>query len=267
MGLTTIRDYDEYTFTHSVNVCIFSVALGRKLGLLPAAAVRPRAGGAAPRHRQGAGAGRDPQQDRAAWTSRSGAIMQAHPWLGALTLFQLRGYDEMPVPRDRRGARAPHEDRPHRLPADGAPARAGHLLPDRRGGGRLRRRDDPAELSDGADRARSGAAGDVGESAARLRHGPRQGADQPDRHLPGRDLRHSRHLRGRASCRRRSRRPVSQPAAGARSRSSPTAARCPPPGELVEPDRARRRRQPSAARSSRSPIPYRYGLTVGDYFV
>ena len=32
MGLTTIRDYDEYTFTHSVNVCIFSVALGKKLG-------------------------------------------------------------------------------------------------------------------------------------------------------------------------------------------------------------------------------------------
>src|SRR5947208_2208185 len=33
IGLTTLRDYDEYTFTHSVNVCIFSVALGRKLGL------------------------------------------------------------------------------------------------------------------------------------------------------------------------------------------------------------------------------------------
>src|SRR2546426_9212226 len=33
MGLTKLRDYDEYTFTHSVNVCIFSVALGRKLGL------------------------------------------------------------------------------------------------------------------------------------------------------------------------------------------------------------------------------------------
>ena len=33
LGLTTIRDYDEYTFTHSVNVCIFSVALGRRLGL------------------------------------------------------------------------------------------------------------------------------------------------------------------------------------------------------------------------------------------
>ena len=33
IGLTTLRDYDEYTFTHSVNVCIFSVALGRRLGL------------------------------------------------------------------------------------------------------------------------------------------------------------------------------------------------------------------------------------------
>ena len=32
IGLTTIRDYDEYTFTHSVNVCIFSVALGKRLG-------------------------------------------------------------------------------------------------------------------------------------------------------------------------------------------------------------------------------------------
>lgn len=33
VGMTTLRDYDEYTFTHSVNVCIFSVVLGQKLGL------------------------------------------------------------------------------------------------------------------------------------------------------------------------------------------------------------------------------------------
>ncbi|MCU0635891.1 MAG: HD-GYP domain-containing protein [Gemmatimonadaceae bacterium] len=32
IGLTTLRDFDEYTFVHSVNVCIFSVALGRRLG-------------------------------------------------------------------------------------------------------------------------------------------------------------------------------------------------------------------------------------------
>lgn len=33
LGMTALRDYDEYTFTHSVNVCIFSVALGKKIGL------------------------------------------------------------------------------------------------------------------------------------------------------------------------------------------------------------------------------------------
>jgi len=32
-GLTNIKNYDEYTLNHSVNVCILSVALGRRLGL------------------------------------------------------------------------------------------------------------------------------------------------------------------------------------------------------------------------------------------
>ena len=33
LAMAVLRDYDDYTFAHSVNVCIFSVALGRKLGL------------------------------------------------------------------------------------------------------------------------------------------------------------------------------------------------------------------------------------------
>ncbi|CAN5673697.1 hypothetical protein BH23GEM6_BH23GEM6_10290 [soil metagenome] len=33
IGMTALRDYDQYTFTHSVNVCIFSIALGKKLSL------------------------------------------------------------------------------------------------------------------------------------------------------------------------------------------------------------------------------------------
>jgi HD-GYP domain-containing protein (c-di-GMP phosphodiesterase class II) len=33
LGLTNLRDYSEPTFTHSVNVAIFSVALGQKIGL------------------------------------------------------------------------------------------------------------------------------------------------------------------------------------------------------------------------------------------
>lgn len=31
--MTTLRDFDEYTFTHCVNVCIFSVIMGQRLGL------------------------------------------------------------------------------------------------------------------------------------------------------------------------------------------------------------------------------------------
>lgn len=33
IGLTTLREFDDYTFVHSVNVCIVSVALGRRIGL------------------------------------------------------------------------------------------------------------------------------------------------------------------------------------------------------------------------------------------
>jgi len=32
LGLTTIKNYDEYTYNHSVNVSIFSLAIGRRLG-------------------------------------------------------------------------------------------------------------------------------------------------------------------------------------------------------------------------------------------
>ena len=32
LGLTTIKNYDEYTFNHSVNVAIYALAIGRRLG-------------------------------------------------------------------------------------------------------------------------------------------------------------------------------------------------------------------------------------------
>lgn len=95
MGLTTIRDYDEYTFQHSVNVCIFSVALGKKLGLsklqlydLGMAALMHDIGKArVPTDILNKSGGLDDHEWR---------VMQAHPWFGALTLFSLRGYDEIP---------------------------------------------------------------------------------------------------------------------------------------------------------------------------
>jgi HD-GYP domain-containing protein (c-di-GMP phosphodiesterase class II) len=95
VGLTTIRDYDEYTFTHSVNVCIFSVALGKKLGFtrlqlydLGMTALLHDVGKArVPVEILNKTAGLDEQEWR---------IMQAHPWLGALTLFGMRSHDELP---------------------------------------------------------------------------------------------------------------------------------------------------------------------------
>ncbi len=33
LGLSTIRDYDDYTFTHSINVAILSMCLGKRIGI------------------------------------------------------------------------------------------------------------------------------------------------------------------------------------------------------------------------------------------
>ncbi|HEU4587242.1 MAG TPA: HD domain-containing phosphohydrolase [Gemmatimonadales bacterium] len=95
MGLTTIRDYDEYTFTHSVNVCIFSVALGKKLGLSKLQLYD--LGMTALLH--DIGKARVPTEvlnKTGGLNEDEWKIMQSHPWLGALTLFGLRGYDEIP---------------------------------------------------------------------------------------------------------------------------------------------------------------------------
>jgi len=95
VGLTTLRDYDEYTFTHSVNVCIFSVALGRKLGLTKLQLYD--LGMSALFH--DVGKSRVPLEvlnKEGGLTDEEWRIMQAHPWLGVLTLFGLRGYGEIP---------------------------------------------------------------------------------------------------------------------------------------------------------------------------
>jgi HD-GYP domain-containing protein (c-di-GMP phosphodiesterase class II) len=95
VGLTTLRDYDDYTFTHSVNVCIFSVALGRKIGLSKLQLYD--LGMAALFH--DVGKSRVPLEvlnKDGSLTEEEWRIMQAHPWLGVLTLFGLRGYGEIP---------------------------------------------------------------------------------------------------------------------------------------------------------------------------
>jgi HD-GYP domain-containing protein (c-di-GMP phosphodiesterase class II) len=95
MGLTTIRDYDEYTFTHSVNVCIFSVALGKRVGLSKLQLYD--LGLSALFH--DIGKARVPQEVLNKETPLSDdewRMIAAHPWLGVLALFQMRGQSELP---------------------------------------------------------------------------------------------------------------------------------------------------------------------------
>jgi HD-GYP domain-containing protein (c-di-GMP phosphodiesterase class II) len=33
LGLATIKNYDEYTFNHSVNVAIYAISLGQRIGI------------------------------------------------------------------------------------------------------------------------------------------------------------------------------------------------------------------------------------------
>lgn len=95
VGLTTIRDYDEYTFVHSVNVTIFAVSIGKRLGLTKLQLYD--LGLAALFH--DVGKSRVPLEvlnKEGALDENEWRIMQSHPWLGVLTLFGLRGYGEIP---------------------------------------------------------------------------------------------------------------------------------------------------------------------------
>ncbi len=95
VGLTTIREYDEYTFTHSMNVCIFSVALGKKLGFSKTQLCD--LGMAALLH--DVGKARIPPEilnKPGKLEDHEWKVIQSHPWYGALTLFTMRGYEEIP---------------------------------------------------------------------------------------------------------------------------------------------------------------------------
>lgn len=95
MGMTTLRDYDEYTFTHSVNVCIFSVVLGQKLGLTKLQLYELGLG--ALFHDIGK------QRIDAAIVNKTSGLteeewrqMQRHPTEGLLSFFSMRGVSDVP---------------------------------------------------------------------------------------------------------------------------------------------------------------------------
>jgi len=95
IGLTTIRDYDDYTFAHSVNVCIFGVALGRRLGLSRLQLYD--IGLAALFHDIGKSrVPLDVLNKPDLLSDEEWRLIAAHPWLGVLALFQLKEQQEFP---------------------------------------------------------------------------------------------------------------------------------------------------------------------------
>lgn len=88
IGLTTLRDFDEYTFVHSVNVCILAVALGRRLGLSKIQLLD--LGLAALLH--DIGKSRIPLEllnKRGQLDNDDRVILQQHTWQGVLAMFAL----------------------------------------------------------------------------------------------------------------------------------------------------------------------------------
>ncbi|MDQ2889121.1 MAG: HD domain-containing protein [Gemmatimonadota bacterium] len=95
IGLTTLREYDEYTYTHSVNVCIFAVALGRRIGMSKLQMYELGVGALM----HDIGKSRVPTdilRKSSALDEDDWRRIMAHPWLGMLTLFQMRGLQELP---------------------------------------------------------------------------------------------------------------------------------------------------------------------------
>ena len=196
MGLTTIRDYDEYTFYHSVNVCIFSVALGRRLGLgkiqlydLGLAALFHDVGKAR--------VPVDVLNKQESLSEEEWRAITDHPWLGrAVALPHARRVGPA-VPLDDRGLRAPHEARP----VTGIPrpsARGSSASSARSWRSPMASTRPPAAALPGRPMiAGRRAPGDARQPAAR--HGPRgrEGVHQPARPLPRGHARRARYLRAR----------------------------------------------------------------------
>ena len=95
VGLTTLNDFDRYSFAHTVNVCIFSVAIGRRLGLNKNRLFD--LGMAALLHDVGKSRlPLDLVMKEGVLTEEEFESIKSHTWLGALHAYRFRDYGEIP---------------------------------------------------------------------------------------------------------------------------------------------------------------------------
>ncbi len=95
VAMTTMRDFDEYTFTHCVNVCIFSLVIGQRLGLSKLQLYELGLG--ALFHDIGK-MSIDPDiiNKPKGLTDEEWAILKEHPSEGLIKLFELKGFADVP---------------------------------------------------------------------------------------------------------------------------------------------------------------------------
>jgi HD-GYP domain-containing protein (c-di-GMP phosphodiesterase class II) len=93
--MTTLRDFDEYTFTHSVNVSIFSVIIGQRLGLERSQLYELGLGALF----HDVGKQRLPPEvinKPGSLTDEEWALLKEHPTEGLLQLFEMHGFVDVP---------------------------------------------------------------------------------------------------------------------------------------------------------------------------
>ena len=96
IGLTNLKNYDEYTLNHSINVCVLSLALGRRLGLSRSELVE--LGIAAFFHDLGKlETPLDILNKPASLSEEERQVMERHPHQGAEKLVRLKEFRHLPI--------------------------------------------------------------------------------------------------------------------------------------------------------------------------